>query len=184
MWKLRQKTEVMVGLKYASIGIPTLEDPKFKDRYQKIERESMDRLVRIAENYLRIPQHLVAILSSLSVFIIGQPLIILVSLISLIPSVVIDRKFIKKSYELDASISPVHRTRGLYGYFLSRTRSYMELRLLEIHNYLAQKIHSLWDQIINSRLDLEKKRRTASFWLALSTPVLPMSLTWYLASKL
>jgi len=162
-FSLRRHTEIMIGTKYATIGVPTLEDPKFKDRYQKIERESLDRMVRVAENYLRLPQHLVAILSSLSIFALTQPIIILVSLASLIPSIAVDRKYIKKAFDMETSLGLLHRLRGVYSYFLNRSRAYMELRLLNIHDYLSAKIGQAWDGIINLRLSLEKGRRTAGF---------------------
>ena len=161
--KLRQHTEIMVGSKYATISVPTLEDPKFKDRYQKIEQESMERLVRVGESYLRLPQHLVAILSSLSIFALTQPIIIVISLLSLLPSILVDRKYIKKSYDVDTNLSAVRRLRGMYSFFLSRSRSYMELRLLGIHKYLAQKIRGCWDEIIAVRLKLEQGRRISGF---------------------
>ena len=163
LWKLYQKMEVIVGQKYASISVPTIEDPAFKDRYQKIERESLNRLQRVAENYIRIPQHISGILFSLSIFVFSQPLIVVVSLLSLVPTIISDRIFIRRGYELETKVSLLHRLRGIYSHFLNRTRSYMELRLLNVHNYFGKRIHEIWDEIINRRLALEKKRRTADF---------------------
>lgn len=154
-----QRAEVLVGQKYATIGIPTLEDPKFRDRYQKIERESLNRLQRVGENYIRIPQHITGIVASLSIFVATQPWIIAVSILSLIPSIFVDRFFIKKSYELDTQVGILHRKRGLYSYYLARTRSYLESRILNIYQHLTQKIVSLWDEIIAGRLKLLRRRR-------------------------
>lgn len=164
-WKMYQKTEVLIGTKYATISVPTLEDPQFKDRYQKIERESLNRLQRVAENFVRIPQHLTGIASSLSIFIITQPIVAVISLLSLLPSVIVDRIFIKKGYELETQTSSLHRFRGFYYYLLGRTRSNLESRLLNVHDYLGKKIHFYWQQIIDKRSNLEKRRR-AGDWLA------------------
>jgi hypothetical protein len=119
-WKLYQKMEIIIGQKYASISVPTIEDPAFKDRYQKIERESLNRLQRVAENYIRIPQHISGIIFSLSFFVFSQPLVVVVSLASLIPTIIIDRIYIRRGYELETKVSLLHRLRGVYSYYLSR----------------------------------------------------------------
>jgi ATP-binding cassette subfamily B protein len=39
----------------------------------------------------------------------------------------------------------------------------LELRLLNIHHYFGKKIYDIWEDIIDKRLTLERKRRTAGF---------------------
>lgn len=174
-WKQNQRAETLIGTKYATISVPTLENPEFKDRYQKIERESLNRLQRVTENFVRLPQHLTGILSSLSIFIFTQPLVALASLASLLPSIIVERIYIKKGYQLDTQVSTLHRYRGMYYYLLGRTRSYMELRLLNIHSYLAKKISGYWDQIIKKRLGLFRSRRTWGFFAGLVDDVVSYS---------
>ncbi len=164
MWiKLSKKMEIDVGLKYATISVPTLEDPKFKDRYQKVERESINRVLRVYDSFVRLPQYVIGIISSLSIFVISQPWIAALALASLLPSIMVDRYFIKKAYDLDTAITLLHRIRGMYSHYLGRTRSYLESRLLNAHSYLAEKIGGLWDQVGDKRLALEKGRRTGGY---------------------
>jgi len=158
-WRNNQRLEVVIGEKYATISVPTLESSSFKDRYLKIEREGISRVNRIGENIVRIPQHLIGIISSLAIFSLTEPLVILFSFISLIPNILVDRWFIKKDYENDTAVGLLHRKRGMYSYYLGRARSYLELRILNIFEYLGQKINSLWDEIIIKRLKLQSKRR-------------------------
>lgn len=158
-----QKLETTVGEKYATISVPLLESPAFKDRYNRLEREGLNRLQRVGENLVRVPQHFTAIASSLSFFVLSQPLIVLFSLISLLPQLIVDRIFIRKDYELDQEIGILHRKRGMYYYYLGRTRSYLEGRLLNIFHYLSQKIWFFWDIIIGKRLSLMRARRTWGF---------------------
>ncbi len=162
-WRSYQQLEKTVGLKYATISVPTLEDPVFKDRFNRLEREGLNRMQRVGDNFVRVPQHLIGIVSSLSFFVIGQPIVILLSLISLLPSIIVDKIYIKKDYQLDKEITLLHRRRGMYYYYLGRTRSYLESRLLNIHRYLSEKVSALWDQIITKRLHLLKSWRTMGF---------------------
>lgn len=162
-WKNFQRIESLVGVKYATIPVPVLEDPAFKDRYQKVERESLNKLQRIGENYLRIPQYVTGIISSLSFFALGQPWVIAVSIAALLPGIWVERVFIKKDYQLETSVSRLHRKRGMYYYYLARSRSYLESRILNIHQYLSRQVSVLWEEIINKRLSLLKSRRMAGF---------------------
>jgi ATP-binding cassette, subfamily B, bacterial len=162
-WKLYQKSEVIIGKKYATVSVSQIEDPNFKDRYQKIDTESRNRLQSIAQDYILIPQYIIGIISSLSFFIIGQPLVIVFSLASLIPSILVDRKYIKIAYETESQLSPVHRKRGQYSGYLGRGRSYLESRLLNIHDYLGTRVHDLWEEIIGKRLQVEKHKRTGEY---------------------
>lgn len=162
-WKQNQKAESTIGMKYATIAVPTLEDPAFKDRYNRIERESLNRLQRITENFVNLPQHMSGIISSLSLFVFTQPLVVIFSLVSLLPTIVVERIYIKKDYELDKRVSVLHRFRGMYYYFLGRSKSYLELRLLNIHAELAKKIYDYWQKIIEQRTTLIKSKRTWGF---------------------
>ena len=162
-WHNNQQLEVLVGEKYATISVPVLEDPKFKDRYNRLEREGLHRVQRVGENFVRIPQHITGIFSSLSFFFTTEPLVVAVSLLSLLPSVVVDRIYIKKDYQLDQQVTLLHRKRGMYYYYLGRSRSYLESRLLNIHKYLSRKVYDLWEEIIVRRLRLLRSWRTLGF---------------------
>lgn len=159
-WRSYQNLESRVGVKYATIPVPLLEQPEFKDRFNRLEREGLNRMQRVGENFVRIPQHITGIISSLSFFFTTQPLIILFSVISLLPSIIVDRIFIRRDYQLDTQITTIHRKRGMYYYYLGRARSYLESRLLNIHQYLADKVWGYWDQIITLRLRLMRQWRT------------------------
>ncbi len=161
--KQNQKLEVMIGTKYATISVPTIENPEFRDRYQRVERESNGRFRSVTENFVRIPQYISGVVSALSIFVVTQPLVAFLSLISLIPALSVERIFIKKDFELDTETMKIHRVRGLYYFFLARARSYMELKLLNIHKYLGGKIKSAWQEIIDKRSSLYKSRRTWAF---------------------
>lgn len=159
-WHTYQNLENRVGLKYATIPVPLLEQPEFKDRFNRLEREGLNRMQRVGENFVRIPQHVTGMFSSLSFFFTTQPVIVLLSFVSLLPGIVVDRIFIRRDYQLDTKITTIHRKRGMYYYYLGRTRSYLESRLLGIHEYLAQKVKYYWDEIISLRLQLLRSWRT------------------------
>lgn len=175
------EVEIMIASKYASISVPDLENPDFKDRYMRIERESGGRIRQVADQVLQFPTYLSGVVSSLSVFIVGQPLVIILSLTSLIPSLIVERIFIKKDFELEDKVSGLHRIRGMYSYFLGRTRAYMDLRLLGMKDYLKSKIYQAWNKIISLRSDLMRKSRTWSYIAGIVDDVVSYAFDGYFA---
>ena len=54
--KIGSEVEIMIASKYASISVPDLENTDFKDRYMRIERESLvEEFRRVADQVLQFP---------------------------------------------------------------------------------------------------------------------------------
>lgn len=163
-WRQNQRLETLIGQKYATISVPTIEDPTFKDRYSRVERESVNRMQTVSNDFIRIPQYLSGLLSSLSIFVIGQAFVALIAVLSLIPTIIVERIFIKREYELDNTVRSKHRIRGMYYYYLGRGRSYMETRLLNVHPYLANKVWTIWSEIIDIKGKLIGQKRIWNYF--------------------
>ncbi|MEK9200479.1 MAG: ABC transporter ATP-binding protein [Patescibacteria group bacterium] len=181
-WRKNQLAEIMIGEKYARVGVPTIEDPKFKDIYQRVQSDSISQLTKITDNFISSPRHISGILSSLSIFL-TQPLIIIISLVSLLPTVIVERVFIKKGYELDKVLAPLLKKRGFYSSYLSRPRSYMEGRLLNVSQYLSQKVSEFWEEIISKRRVQSQSRRKWAMGASILDEIIALSLNGFFALK-
>ncbi len=171
--------EVMVGQKYTKIAVPTIEETGFKDRYQKIQSEGFGKLQQITDNFLFLPKSASSVISALSVFYLGQPIVAALSLLSLIPGVVVDKIFIKRGYDLDSELAKMHRFRGAYSGQLSRGRSYMEVRLLNIHEYLGQKVTDIWNTVNTKRAAYFRASRTWGYLAGIVDDVVAYGLNGY-----
>ncbi len=138
--RFSDKIDLLIGNKYTQIDIPTIEDPSFKDRYSKIEREGSSRAYPIVSSFADLPLYLSGIVSSLSIFFLFRPWLALLAVCFLLPSFIIDAKAIKIDYEAETKLSPKYRLRGMLSYYLIQSRSYLELRLLRIGEYLVNKL--------------------------------------------
>src|SRR3989344_1166895 len=56
--KYSDKLEIILGEKYAELDLSTIEDPGFKDRYNKIDRESRGRAWTLVTTLFFIPNSL------------------------------------------------------------------------------------------------------------------------------
>lgn len=155
--------EVMMGQKLAALDLATIENPDFKDRFNKVERESGRRAWGMMMPLSDIPNYLVGFVSSLGLLIFLHPLVPLGILIVSLPQFFINQKFIKKEYELNTLLSPLHRVWGWLSYYLVRNRNFMELKSLNLSGYLAQKLKGIQKEVIGKHLELSRKREVSRY---------------------
>jgi len=178
---LNAKLDELLGLKYSQIDVSVVEDPKFKDRYGKIEREGGDRAWRLVSSFAEFPRYISGIVSSLAIFIFFQPIIVLFSIAFLIPQFIIDAKLIKKRYKISDDLKTKYRIWGMLSYYLVRTRSYLELRLLNIAKYLTHKMALVQKEIITSWINLGKERLVARTLVVIPQDIFSFALDVYFA---
>lgn len=178
---LNAKLDELLGLKYSQIDVSVIEDPKFKDRYGKIEREGGDRAWRLVSSFADFPRYLSGIVSSLSVFIFFQPIIVLFSVAFLVPQFIVDAKLIKKRYKISDDLKTKYRIWGRLSYYLVRTKSYLELRLLNISKYLTRKMTVVQKEIIDSWVNLGKERLVARTLVVIPQDIFSYALDVYFA---
>ena len=178
---LNAKLDELLGLKYSQIDVSVVEDPKFKDRYGKIEREGGDRAWRLVSSFAEFSSSISGIVSSLALFIFFQPIIVLFSIAFLIPQFIIDAKLIKKRYKISDDLKTKYRIWGMLSYYLVRTRSYLELRLLNIAKYLTHKMALVQKEIITSWINLGKERLVARTLVVIPQDIFSFALDVYFA---
>ena len=178
---LNAKLDELLGLKYSQIDVAVVEDPKFKDRYGKIEREGGNRAWQLVSSFADFPRYVSGIVSSLAIFIFFQPIIVLFSAAFLIPQFIIDAKLIKKRYQISDNLKTKYRIWGMLSYYLVRTKSYLELRLLNIAKYLTHKMALVQKEIITSWINLGKERLVARTLVVIPQDIFSFALDVYFA---
>lgn len=157
-WRFRMHLEQALSKQFSRIEISTLEDPEFKDRYQRVEREGMDRAFTLVSSFSGLPNYFTAMVSALAIFIFQFPIIVLAIIVLIIPSILVDSKMIKLEYGTEKKLSTAYRFRSMIIYYLIRARSYLELRILGISDYLTKKLSRYQLEIINAKKYREKQR--------------------------
>lgn len=179
--RLSSKIDALIGQKYSEIDVPTIEDPKFKDRYSKVEREGGARASTMVSSFAELPLYISGIISSLSIFIFFQPILAVLAVGFLIPALIIDAKFVKLDYKMESGLSPKYRLRGMLGYYLIQSKSYLEQRLLNIGNYIVQKLIKVQDEINTTKEKLVKNRMVSRTLINLPQDIFFYGLDIYFA---
>jgi ATP-binding cassette subfamily B protein len=154
---------IIIGNKLAELDMATIDDPKFQDRFSKIEKESGRRAWGLMVPLLDIPNYLVGFISSLGVIIFLSPLIALGVFVVSLPQIFINSKYIKEGYKLYTEQSYLRRMWGWLEMYIFRNRNIMELKLLKISSYLSKKLKKVVSEILGQRLELNKKRELSRF---------------------
>ncbi|MGD8744097.1 MAG: ABC transporter ATP-binding protein [Candidatus Woesebacteria bacterium] len=149
---------IIIGKKLAELDMATIDDPKFQDRFSKIEKESGRRAWGLMIPLSDIPNYLVGFISALGVIVFLNPLIAVGVFLVSLPQIFIDSKYIKKGYDLYTQLSPLRRLWRWLEMYLFRNRNIMELKLLDISGYLSKRLRKVVDKVLNKQLNLSRRR--------------------------
>lgn len=153
--------EILIANKLASLDASIIEDPIFQDRYNRIERESGRRAWGLMMPLTNLPNYIAGFTSVIGILWFLHPLVPLGVILVSLPLVWIDKGFIRKEYEHEEKIAPLHRVWGWLSYYLTRTRSFLELRILGLKDYFTQRMEEINQDILSGRLALMKQREKA-----------------------
>lgn len=173
--------ERLMARKLSELDVATIEDPAFKDKFNKIERESRQRAWEIMMSISNIPNYFVGFLSSLGILFFLSPFITVGILLVSLPQVFIDSKFIKKDYQLMTELSPLYRLWGWISYLVIKNRSFLELKLLGISTPLIEKLKKIQDESISKENILYRKRELARLLTFIPFSVFELGVSFWLA---
>jgi ABC-type multidrug transport system fused ATPase/permease subunit len=154
----QEELTIIIGKKLAELDMGTIENPEFRDKYNKIETESGRRAWGLMMPMSDIPNYLVGFISAVLVLIFVHPLISLAIILISLPGIFINSRYIKKGYELSAELSPLRRIRGWLYYYLVKNRNFMELKLLQLSDSLTSKLRNVTGEIIEKKMKYRKRR--------------------------
>jgi len=155
--------EIMMAKKMTELDIATIDDPDFKNKYTKIERESGRRAWGLMMPLSDISNYLIGFISVVGILILLHPLIALGVLVFSLPQFFVSGKYIKKEYELETALSAKYRMWGWLTYYLVRNKNFLELKILGISGYLTKKLKSIQSETIDKQMELSKKRELSNF---------------------
>ncbi len=177
---LNAELDSSIGRKLSEIDMVTLEDPSFKDKFTKIERESARRAWDMMSPISDIPNFLTGFTTSIVVLYLIHPLVAVGVLIASVPQLLVDSKFISKDYVLSSELAPLYRMWGWLRSYLVKNRNYMELKILNLPKYLDKRLKKIRFEAIDRRIELSKKRQVSNFVGSIPLVTLELILSVYL----
>ncbi|NNJ32146.1 ATP-binding cassette domain-containing protein [Lacrimispora defluvii] len=140
----------------SSLDLQDLEDSNLHNDIQKTSNESTNRSIKILDNLVSLIKNLAMLLGTIGILISLKPEIVIILIISVIPSAVINRRSMDKLYEVyDGRYEEIRYNRNLKD-TISKYENFKELKLFSSFLYLKNKMDAIFDKIIKQ--DIEVKR--------------------------
>lgn len=159
----------LMAKQMTSLDIVTLEDPDFKDRFDKIQRESGRRAWQLIPLLSELPQYVVGFITSVGIISIIHPLLGLGVVLISLPRMLVNKKYVKKRYQLDSDIATDNRMWGWLSSYLLRSSNYMELKVLGIADYMINRMTSIGNSMFERRMKLHKNNEVERIWTLFPT---------------
>lgn len=160
--KFHYHIDLLMARKLAELDIATIEDHKFKNKFTKIRQES-GRLWDLVMPLSDLLSDIVGFVSATAILFSVHFLIAIGIIVISLPQFFIDRFIIKKEYKLSSELAPLHKTWGWLNHYLLYNRNFLELKLLDLQDYLAKKLEGIQNQVIDKRVSLRKQREVWHF---------------------
>lgn len=164
--------DILFGQKMAGLDMETIEDSDFKDRFNKVERESGRRAWGLAWPLTNLPNYFFGLVSTFSLLFFFNPLIALAIFILAIPEFFVDAKFAKLEYQFETEVTSKYRIWDRLFYYLVKTRNILETKILKLNPYFIKRIKKIQEEILKRGLQIRRQRETAHFLTYLPQNVL------------
>ena len=145
----------LIARKHVELDVIMIDNPEFKDKFSKIKRESGRRAWGLMWPVVAIPASLVSVVSTLAIIFSFRPIVGLIIFFLAIPVFIVDAKYIKREYQFQTEINPLHRVWGWLEHYLVRPRNILEIKLLKLADPFSKKIRKIQNRIFSGWIKIE-----------------------------
>lgn len=149
--------------KTARVDLEYLEDSEFYDKLERARRQTVGR-VSLMSNALSQAQDLITIISLISALIYFYPILIVMLIISIIPTFLNELKFSNSNYKLNSRMAPERRQLDYMRLIGASDVTAKEVKLFGLADFISNAFATTADKYYQSIKRLSIKR---SFWGAL-----------------
>jgi len=139
---LANKTSILLMEHAAKLDMEQFENAEFYDKLEKARRQTMNRTVLMSQLFAQL-QEILTLLSLTGGLVIFNPWLILILVISVIPSFVGETRFNSKSYALVTNYTPERRELDYLRLVASSDETAKEIKLSGISSFLINRFRDL-----------------------------------------
>ncbi|MCH4821872.1 ABC transporter ATP-binding protein/permease [Gramella lutea] len=150
-------TSVKIIKKTSELNLDQLEDSEFYDKLERARQQTTGR-VGLMSNILTQGEDVIVILSLLAGVVSFEPWLIILLIVSIIPTVINEIKFSGTSYSLARSWTQERRELDYLRYAGASDVTAKEVKLFGLSNYLADRFKGLSDKYYLQSKRLAKQR--------------------------
>ena len=162
-------TSVRIIKKTSELDLDQLEDSEFYDKLERARQQTTGR-VGLMSNILTQGQDVIVILSLLAGVVVFEPWLIILLVVSIIPTILHEIKFSGTSYSLARSWTQERRELDYLRYAGASDVTAKEVKLFGLSNYIAERFKVLSDKyyLLSKKL-AEQRAGWGSFFNVIGT---------------
>jgi len=162
-------TSVRIIKKTSELDLDQLEDSEFYDKLERARQQTTGR-VGLMSNILTQGEDVIVILSLLAGVVVFEPWLIILLVVSIIPTILNEIKFSGTSYSLARSWTQERRELDYLRYAGASDVTAKEVKLFGLSNYIAERFKVLSDKYYLQSKKLAKQRAAwGSFFNVIGT---------------
>jgi ABC-type multidrug transport system fused ATPase/permease subunit len=155
-------TDYMISRKMSELDMQTIEDPDFKNHFNKVEREGR-RTWQLAQILSQLPNNFFGLLSAFSIIFFFKPWVAAVLFLLAIPEFITDAKYTRLEYELESQMTLKYRLLGSMNYYLQNARNFLEVKIMGLSPYFLDKAQKLSYEVNFEGMKIKAKREKTAF---------------------
>lgn len=151
------KSSEKIIRKTAELSISQLEDPDFYDKLERARTQTSNR-VGLMSNVLSQAQTIISVISLIAGLVYFEPILILILVLSIIPSFINEAKFSSTRYSLARSWTAERRELDYLRFIGANNQTAKEIKLFGLTDFIAERFKNLSDDyyLINKKLSLRQ----------------------------
>lgn len=150
-------TSVKIIKKTSELNLDQLEDSEFYDKLERARQQTTGR-VGLMSNILTQGEDVIVIISLLAGVVAFEPWLIILLVVSIIPTIINEIKFSGTSYSLARSWTQERRELDYLRYAGASDVTAKEVKLFGLSDYLALRFQNLSNKYYTQSKDLAKQR--------------------------
>ena len=165
MWyEIGRSIDLDVSKKFAYIDLEYYDDPETNDKLNKVKQNMRARPQQFLSQFFSFLEEVVIVISSLWIFVLFSPIIIVVIVLTSVPELVINLIYGRRVWGIWDSKGEVNRDYGWSRSALIRETSLMEIRISKAREYLLDRIKSLYEGFQKEQTKIQNQRHSIQFF--------------------
>lgn len=143
--------------KTSEMNLQQLEDSEFYDKLERARQQTTSR-IGLMSNILSQGQDIIVVISLITGLVVFEPWLILLLIVSIIPSFLNELKFSGTSYSLARSWTPERRELDYLRYAGASDVTAKEVKLFGLVDYISERFKTLSDKYyeLNKKLSIQR----------------------------
>jgi len=151
------KSSVELIQKAARMELSQLEDSTYYDKLERARRQTTSR-ISLMSNVLSQMQDIITVISFVAGLLFFEPLLIILLVIAIVPSLLNELKYSRQSYSLQRSWTPERRELDYLRYVGASDITAKEIKLYGLADFITERFSQLADQYYSANKKLSVLR--------------------------